>query len=105
MSDVQPLQSLAAPTKLDLFCCSSISGAGFACISSLTSLQELIVANNVINDEGAGLSRSLTVLTKLDLRRCRSISGAGFACLSSLTSLQELDVRYTDINGEGLEGL
>ena len=92
-------------TKLNLFLCTSISGSGFACLSSLTSLQELDLRHNHTNDKGlAGLSRS-PVLTRLNLFRCALISSAGFACLSSLTSLQELNVRHTTINAEGLAKL
>ena len=62
--------SLTALTKLHLEfnIYGSISGAGFACISSLTSLQELDVRFTAINDEGlAGLSRLLPALTRLNL--------------------------------------
>ena len=106
VTDISPLQSLTALTKLNLCYCNLISGSGFTCLSSLTSLQELNVRFTDINDEGlAGLSRMSPALTKLNLSWCRSISGSGFGCLSSLTSLQELDVSFTDIDDEGLEGL
>jgi len=106
VTDISPLQSLTALTKLNLYRCNSILGSSFVCLSSLTSLQELNVGFTVIDDEGlAGLSRSLTALTKLSLRYCESISGAGFARLSSLTSLQELNGCFTTINDEGLAGL
>jgi hypothetical protein len=106
VTDISPLQSLTSLTKLNLYRCNSISGSGFACLSSLTSLQELNVSATVIDDEGlAGLSRSLPALSKLNLRYCKSISGSGFACLSSLTSLQELNVENTVIDDEGLAGL
>jgi len=73
VTDISPLQSLTALEKLNLRHCSSIPGLGFACLSSLTSLQELHVVNTVVNDESlAGLSRSLTALTKLDLSLCGS---------------------------------
>ncbi len=106
VTDISPLQSLTALTKLNLWNCTSISGSGFACLSSLTSLQDLNVSFTAINEEGlAGLSRSLPALKKLDLSRCYSISGGEFAHVSSLTSLHELDVRDTNINDEGLAGL
>ena len=106
VTDISPLQSSTSLTKLDLSGCDSISGSAFACLSSLTSLQELDVRSTTIDDEGlAGLSRSLTSLTKLDLQLCTSISGSGFACLSSLTSLQELNARFTAINQEVFAGL
>jgi hypothetical protein len=55
---------LTALTKLSLDYCRSISGSGFACLSSLTSLQELNVRDTAIDDEGlAGLRRSLPALT------------------------------------------
>jgi len=42
---------LPALTKLNSRDCKSISGLGFACLSSLTSLQELNVRFTVINHE------------------------------------------------------
>ena len=130
VTDIGPLQSLHFLTKLNLGYCVSIPPQGFACLSSLTSLQELDVRGTTINDEGlaglssltslqeldvrgttindeglAGLSRSLSALTQLSLCHCKSISGSGFASLSSLTSLQELHVGVTAINDEGLAGL
>ena len=100
------LRSVSLVRCVNLYRCKSISESGFACLSSLTSLQELNVDNTAIDDEGlAGLSRSLIALIKLGLYECLSISESGFACLSSLTSLQELDVGFTAIIDEGLAEL
>ena len=106
VTKVRPLQSLETLTYLNLQNCTSIPKAGFSCLSSLVSLQELEVQGTYINDEGLeALSRSPTALTQLGLGFCRSISVVGFACLSSMTSLLGLDVRKTYINDEGLEAL
>ena len=95
--------SLTALTKLSLCNCWSITAGGFACLSSLTSLDELHVRDTNINDNSlAVLSRSLTALTYLDLSYCLSISSLGFACLSSLTLLEELNVCETNINDKDL---
>ena len=68
VTDFSPLQSLTWLTKFSLWSCKSISGSGFACLSTLASLQELDIDDTGIDDEGlAGLSRSLPALTKLEL--------------------------------------
>ena len=106
VSDVRPLSSLTRLIKLDLRSCYSITGAGFACLSFLTSLQDLNVCDTKINDEGLrAITTSLTRLIKLSLGSCNSITGAGFACLSFLTSLQDLFVSRTKINNEGLRAI
>ena len=105
VTDIIPLQSLTLLTKLDLELCQSIPGSGFACLSSLISLQDLNVGATVINDEGlAGLSM-LPAVEKLSMGSCRAVSGSGFACISSMTSLQELDLGCTSIDEEVLAGL
>ena len=110
VTDISPLHSLTSLTKLNLDGCKSILEAGFACLSSLTSLQQLDLGSTKINDEAlARLSRSLTALTKLNLDDCSRISGSGFACLSSLTSLESLVLRSTyqktKIDDKSLAGL
>ena len=90
-------------TKLNLWSCRSITGAGFASLSSLTTLENLNVRETKINDEGLrAISISLIRLTKLNLWSCRSITATGFECLSSLTALQDLNVFNTEINDQGL---
>jgi len=49
VADVSPLQSLTSLTKLNLYRCKSIPESGFACLSSLTSLQELNVEITVLS--------------------------------------------------------
>ena len=89
-------------TKLDLYGCDSIAADTFACLSFLTSLEELNVIRTSINDDGfRAISTSLTRLTKLYLFGCNlNTAEAGFTCLSSLTSLEELNVRETNISDE-----
>jgi len=84
-----------------------IPATGFACLSVLTSLQELTLNNATIDCAGFELlARSLTNLTKLHLYEVNLVPEAdsqeAFGCLQSLTLLQKLDLGATVINDEGL---
>ena len=74
--------SLTRLTKLDLESCESITGVGFACLSSLTLLQDLNVRETEINDEGLRVIDLLPVIHRLDLHGCHNVSDKLVASLS-----------------------
>ena len=59
---------------LDLKGCESITFSGFKRLSSMTSLEDLIVRETNISDEGLRAVDSLPLIKSLDLESCRGIS-------------------------------
>ncbi len=91
-------------TSIHLPKCLTLTDAGFAHLSKLTSLSSLNLYFTDITDAGLAYL-SNTSLSSLNLSWCNNITNRGLAHLSKLTSLRSLDLYNTRITDAGLAHL